>query len=224
VEVKGLRSPFGIAIDAQNRVWVSNSQSDMVLRFPANDPSKVEYFRAGIAGRGVALDSKGTCLRERRVTMRSALLLSLGLALLVATANHADDKTSKEDPKQAPQQSKDSYVKVRVEVEVRGVLSHTEKATTVTARYPVFELWNDAKELADAAATPFSLDFDRARDLRELAKVLSGKEVVVTGMCELRMVTQQARPGGGQPFPFPAPTWSLQRSVLVTGLKSAGEK
>jgi hypothetical protein len=59
VEVKGLRSPFGIAIDAQNRVWVSNSQSDMVVRFPANDPSKAEYFRAGIAGRGVALDSKG---------------------------------------------------------------------------------------------------------------------------------------------------------------------
>jgi hypothetical protein len=59
VEVKGLRSPFGIAIDAQNRVWVSNSQSDMVVRFPANDPSKVETFRAGIAGRGVALDSKG---------------------------------------------------------------------------------------------------------------------------------------------------------------------
>jgi hypothetical protein len=59
VEVKGLRSPFGIAIDAQNRVCVSNSQSDMVVRFPADDPSKVEAFRAGIAGRGVALDSKG---------------------------------------------------------------------------------------------------------------------------------------------------------------------
>jgi hypothetical protein len=59
VEVKGLRSPFGIAIDGQNRVWVSNSQSDMVVRFPANDPSQVEAFRAGISGRGAALDSKG---------------------------------------------------------------------------------------------------------------------------------------------------------------------
>ncbi len=59
VQVAGLKSPFGIAIDAQNRVWVSNAQSDTVVRFPANDPSKVESFRAGIGVRGVALDSKG---------------------------------------------------------------------------------------------------------------------------------------------------------------------
>ena len=59
VKVKGLKSPFGIAIDAQDRVWVSNSQSDTVVRFPANDPSKVETFRAGISVRGIALDSKG---------------------------------------------------------------------------------------------------------------------------------------------------------------------
>ncbi len=59
VNVKGLKSPFGVAIDAQNRVWVSNAQSDTVLRFPADDPSKVETYRAGIAVRGIALDSKG---------------------------------------------------------------------------------------------------------------------------------------------------------------------
>jgi hypothetical protein len=59
VTVAGLKSPFGIAIDAQNRVWVSNSQSDTVVRFPADDPSKVETYHIGIGGRGVALDSKG---------------------------------------------------------------------------------------------------------------------------------------------------------------------
>src|SRR5262245_21819081 len=59
VRVKGLKSPFGIAIDAQNRVYVSNSQSVTVLRFPADDPSRVETFRVGIGARGVALDSKG---------------------------------------------------------------------------------------------------------------------------------------------------------------------
>jgi hypothetical protein len=163
--------------------------------------------------------------------MRSAILLSLGLALVVATANQADDKTPKEPkeaPEQAPQPSKDSYVKVRVEVEVRGVLSHKDRATTVTARYPVFELWNDAKELPDAAATPFSLDFDRAKDLRELAQALNGKEVVVTGMSELRMVALPRRPGGvtggGAPGPIPGPMWSLRQTMLVTGLKSAGNK
>src|SRR5208283_1429376 len=58
VKVEGLKSPFDIVIDPQNRVWVSNSQSDTVVRFPANDPSKVESFRAGISVRALALDSK----------------------------------------------------------------------------------------------------------------------------------------------------------------------
>jgi hypothetical protein len=59
VKVAGLKSPFDVAIDAKNRVWVSNSQSDTVVRFPADDPSKVETFRCGISVRALALDSKG---------------------------------------------------------------------------------------------------------------------------------------------------------------------
>jgi hypothetical protein len=59
VKVDGLKSPFDIVIDDQNRVWVSNSSSDKVVRFPANDPSKVEAIQAGISVRGLALDSKG---------------------------------------------------------------------------------------------------------------------------------------------------------------------
>jgi hypothetical protein len=58
VKVAGLKSPFDIVIDPQNRVWVSNSQSDTVVRFPADDPTKVESFRAGISVRALAMDSK----------------------------------------------------------------------------------------------------------------------------------------------------------------------
>jgi hypothetical protein len=58
VKVEGLKSPFDIVIDSQNRVWVSNSQSDKVLRFPAADPAKVKAFQAGISVRALALDSK----------------------------------------------------------------------------------------------------------------------------------------------------------------------
>ncbi len=58
VKVVGLKSPFDIVIDPQNRVWVSNSQSDTVVRFPADDPSKVETFHAGLIVRALALDSK----------------------------------------------------------------------------------------------------------------------------------------------------------------------
>jgi streptogramin lyase len=60
VKVAGLKSPFDIVIDDENRVWVANSSSDTVVRFPANDPSKVESFRCGIGVRALALDSKAT--------------------------------------------------------------------------------------------------------------------------------------------------------------------
>ncbi len=59
VKVNGLKSPFDVVVDDQNRVWVSNAQSDTLLRFPAEDPSTVESFRAGISVRALALDSQG---------------------------------------------------------------------------------------------------------------------------------------------------------------------
>ena len=58
VKVAGLKSPFDIVIDSQNRVWVANSQSTTVVRFPMNDPTKVETFQVGYDVRGLALDSK----------------------------------------------------------------------------------------------------------------------------------------------------------------------
>jgi hypothetical protein len=90
-------------------------------------------------------------------------------------------------------------------------------------------VFDDAREVPAAeAATAYTLDFAKARDLRELAKVLAGREVVVTGKSELRMVVHPPPPPGGvggSGFPtYQAPTWSLQRTVLVTGLRSAGEK
>jgi hypothetical protein len=58
VKPAGLVSPFDIVIDSQNRVWVANSSSDTVVRFPSNDPSKVETFNVGRGVRALALDSK----------------------------------------------------------------------------------------------------------------------------------------------------------------------
>jgi hypothetical protein len=48
-----------VIIDDQNRVWVSNSPGDTVVRFPANDPTRVETFHVGLSVRGLALDGKG---------------------------------------------------------------------------------------------------------------------------------------------------------------------
>jgi DNA-binding beta-propeller fold protein YncE len=55
-----LSGPFHLAIDQQDRIWITNAIGDMVTRFPASDPSKVEMFpTGGHSGKGMAIDSKG---------------------------------------------------------------------------------------------------------------------------------------------------------------------
>jgi len=50
--------PFHLAIDQQDRIWVTNS-NDKVTRFPASDPGNVEQIKVGFVPRGVAIDSLG---------------------------------------------------------------------------------------------------------------------------------------------------------------------
>lgn len=69
VKVAGLKSPFDIVIDPQNRVWVSNSQSETVIRFPANDPTKVDTFKVGLIARALALDSKSNVWAVSNVSL-----------------------------------------------------------------------------------------------------------------------------------------------------------
>ena len=55
---KSFLAPFHLAIDQQDRIWVSNG-GDKVTRFPAADPSKVETFKTGINNSGLNIDSQG---------------------------------------------------------------------------------------------------------------------------------------------------------------------
>jgi hypothetical protein len=55
-----LNGPFFLAIDQQDRIWITNAIGDTVTRFPANDPGKVEVLpTGGHSGKGMAIDSKG---------------------------------------------------------------------------------------------------------------------------------------------------------------------
>ena len=42
-----LNGPFGLAIDQQDRIWISNAIGDTVTRFPAADQAKLRYSRLG---------------------------------------------------------------------------------------------------------------------------------------------------------------------------------
>jgi len=54
-----VKAPFHLAIDQQDRIWVTNSGSKTVTRFPASDPGKAEQFEVGYAPRAIAIDSRG---------------------------------------------------------------------------------------------------------------------------------------------------------------------
>ena len=55
-----LSGPFHLAIDQQDRIWITNAIGDHVTRFPAADPSRVEVLQAGgYSGKGMAIDSQG---------------------------------------------------------------------------------------------------------------------------------------------------------------------
>lgn len=54
-----VKLPFGIAIDQEDRIWITNSGSDTVTRFPANDPAKAEEFKVGFSPHAIAIDSQG---------------------------------------------------------------------------------------------------------------------------------------------------------------------
>ena len=55
---KSFLGPFHLAIDQQDRIWVSNVP-DFVVRFPASDPTKAEKFKTGINNSGLNIDSQG---------------------------------------------------------------------------------------------------------------------------------------------------------------------
>jgi hypothetical protein len=55
-----LNGPFHLAIDQQDRIWITNAVGETVTRFPARDPTMVEVFRAAV-----------TAAREWRSTVKA---------------------------------------------------------------------------------------------------------------------------------------------------------
>jgi hypothetical protein len=150
-----------------------------------------------------------------RETMRGTLLLSLGAIFFLVLASLGTHQPAGAIAAAESNAPKESYVKVRVDVEARGTLRMTDKGATIKARDRVYDLFNDQKEITDRVLmTDYALDFKRSPKLLERATDLNGLEVEVTGLSELRMVNTTAGVGA-----MSRPTWNLQRSILVTGLK-----
>ena len=81
---KSFVAPFHLAIDQQDRIWVSNFVSDWVTRFPASDPSKAETFKVGISPGGMAVDGQGNVWVACHFGTRELAWVTLGRAALLA--------------------------------------------------------------------------------------------------------------------------------------------
>ena len=59
ITINDLQAPFGVAVDAQNRVWVSSSYNNKLTVFPGDAPDQAKTIAVNLGGRGVAVDSTG---------------------------------------------------------------------------------------------------------------------------------------------------------------------
>jgi len=82
------KAPFHLAIDQQQRIWVTNSGSNTVTRFPANNPGRAEQIEVGFAPRAVAIDSRGNAWVANTVghpsTVEKASLIKTKLEAMLA--------------------------------------------------------------------------------------------------------------------------------------------
>jgi streptogramin lyase len=86
-----LASPFHLAIDQKDHIWVSNVLADWVTRFRASDPSKVETFKVGFSPSGMAIDSQGNVWVTNRLPNSKRGEKVLGEMLAAAKAGKGPD-------------------------------------------------------------------------------------------------------------------------------------
>jgi streptogramin lyase len=95
-------APFHLAIDQQDQIWVTNSGSNTVTRFPASDPGNAVEFEVGYAPRAIAIDSQGNAWVANTVghpgTAEKAALIEAKIKAKVeglTSSMSADDKAAK---------------------------------------------------------------------------------------------------------------------------------
>jgi hypothetical protein len=92
---KSFVAPFHLAIDQQDRIWVTNALAGHVARFPASDPTKAEKFDTGWSGSGLNIDSKGNVWVTNRLgnSSRRSFIMAELLAVALRGGNPDPDLT-----------------------------------------------------------------------------------------------------------------------------------
>src|SRR5581483_1535396 len=98
---KSMLRPFHLAIDQQDRIWVSNAMAGHVTRFPASNPSDIQKFETGWSNSGMGIDSQGNVWVTNRLgnSVRGGLVLAHMIEVL-KTGGNGDEILSKAMAKQ----------------------------------------------------------------------------------------------------------------------------
>jgi len=91
---RSFKAPFHLAIDQQERIWVSNSGAEHLTRFPASDPTRVETFKTGVNNSGMGIDSQGNVWVTNRFgtgLLGMAHLIDMGVRLKLEGVTAASD-------------------------------------------------------------------------------------------------------------------------------------
>jgi len=97
---KSFKAPFHLAIDQQDRIWVSDGGIDHVTRFPASDPSQAQTFKTGVgfSSSGLGIDSQGNVWITNRLgnsLVGMAHLVDMGVRLKTEGITSASDYLTK---------------------------------------------------------------------------------------------------------------------------------
>jgi len=98
---KSMLGPFHLAIDQQDRIWVSNAMAGHVVRFPASNPSDVQKFETGWSNSGMGIDSQGNVWVTNRLgnSVRGGLVIAHTIEAL-KTSGSGDEILTKAMAKQ----------------------------------------------------------------------------------------------------------------------------
>lgn len=165
-----------------------------------------------------------------RTKLLAAVLLVAGLVTGGVLAQRANTPNKNDEGRPTEGASKKppgdaSFSRFYVHVEAHGILNDTDTAVTVTALRRFYTVSEPDKEIpALSADQTWSLDFARSKDLRQAAKRLDGKAVLVTGWGELRQLVQRPESAAGSsfgrtPFQPPGPHWIVHDTIIVTDLR-----
>lgn len=91
---RSFKAPFHLAIDRQDRIWVSNSGAEHLTRFPTSDPTRVETFKTGVNNSGMGIDSQGNVWVTNRFgtgLVGMAHLIDMGVRLKLEGVTAASD-------------------------------------------------------------------------------------------------------------------------------------